>query len=69
MLKEKTYNNILKMKDKIILKIANEKYPIVRKRKYTLEYYLQNFVYVLSDVVHWSSLSLINKDDNSFHWF
>ena len=72
---KKTNNNILKIKDKIfnslkkiILKIANEKYPIIRKRKYTLEYYLRNFIYVLSDIVHWSSLSLIHKDDNSFHW-
>ena len=29
---------------------------------------MRNFIYVLSDIVHWSSLSLINKDDNSFHW-
>jgi len=63
-MKDKIYNSFRK----IVLNIANEKYPSIRKRKYSLDYYLQNFVYVLSDVVHWSSLSLIHKNDLSFHW-
>jgi hypothetical protein len=63
-MKDKIYNSF----KKIILNIANNKYPVIRKRKYSLEYYLKNFVYVLSDVVHWSSLSLIHNDDKSFHW-
>ena len=63
-MKDKIYNSFRK----IVLNIANEKYPSIRKRKYSFDYYLQNFVYVLSDVVHWSSLSLIHKNDKSFHW-
>jgi len=62
-MKDKIYNSFRK----IVLNIANEKYPSIRKRKYSLNYYLQNFVYVLSDVVNWSSLSLIHKNDKSFH--
>jgi hypothetical protein len=38
------------MKDKIILDIANQKYPELRKRKYSLEYYLKNFIYVLNNI-------------------
>jgi hypothetical protein len=63
-MKDKIYNSLRK----IILNIANKKYPSIRKRKYSLEYYLKNFVHVLKDVVHWSSLRLINKNEKSFHW-
>ena len=64
-MKDKIFNSF----KKIILKIANKKYPEVRRRKYSLEYYLQHFVYILSDIVHWRSLSLINNNNNSsYHW-
>ena len=63
-MKDKIYNAF----KKIVLHIANKKYPNIRKRKYTLEYYLQNFIYVLSDLVHWTSLSLLHKNDKDFHW-
>ena len=63
-MKDKIFNSF----KKIILIIANKKYPIKRTRKYSLEYYLKNFTYVLSDVVNWSSLQLLYKNDTSFHW-
>jgi hypothetical protein len=63
-MKDKIFNSF----KKIILIIANKKYPIKRTRKYSLEYYLKNFTYVLSDVVNWSSLQLLYKNDKSFHW-
>ena len=40
---------ILKMKTNIykyFIEIVKNKYPQKRKRKYTFEYYLENFVYV-----------------------
>ena len=36
---------------KHILIIAKNKYSDIRKRKYSLEYYLQNFIYILNDSV------------------
>ena len=53
---------------KYILYYANIKYPNVRKRKYSLEYYLNNFTLILTDIVSWESLNLINKDSNKYHW-
>ena len=53
---------------KYILQYAIEKYPEIRKRKYSLKYYLDNFIYVLNDVTKWESLKLINKNENKYHW-
>jgi hypothetical protein len=53
---------------KYILQFAIEKYPEIRKRKYTLQYYLDNFIYVLNDVTKWESLRLINKNETKYHW-
>jgi len=64
--KNKTYNCY----KKYILICAHAKYPNIRKRKYSLEYYLDNFTLMLSDVVSWESLKYrndINKD-NKYHW-
>ena len=64
--KDKTYNCY----KKYILICAHAKYPNIRKRKYSLEYYLDNFTLMLSDVVSWESLKYrndINKD-NKYHW-
>ena len=41
--------------------IRKRKYPDIRKRKYPLEYYLNNFVYMLNDLVKWSALKLVHK--------
>ena len=37
-------------------------YPLVRKRKYSLEYYLKQFRHVLLDFSSWHSLQLLFKD-------
>ena len=46
----------------------NNGIKVIRKRKYDLEYYLTNFVYILNDVNKWSSLRFINKDAKCNHW-
>jgi len=55
---------------KIILDIANKKYPEIRKRTYSLSYYLNAFYLVLNDLVKWKSLKITkmvtSKYDN--HW-
>jgi hypothetical protein len=53
---------------KIVLNIANKKYPEIKKRTYPLEYYLNNFIYVLNDVVKWKSLRLFNPLKKEYHW-
>ena len=64
-MKDKIYNNF----KKLILDIANQKYPELRKRKYSLEYYLKNFIYVLNDISKWESLKIINNNGNkTYHW-
>ena len=63
-MKDKIYNSF----KNIILNIANKKYPSIKKRKYSLNYYLTNFLYVLKDVVNWESLSLIHKNESPYHW-
>ena len=64
--KNKAYNCY----KKYILECAHTKYPNIRRRKYSLEYYLDKFILLLSDVVIWQSLSNTNNvDDNSkYHW-
>ena len=37
-------------------------YPLVRKRKYSLEYYLEQFKHVLLHFSSWHSLQLLFKD-------
>ena len=59
-MKDKIYNNF----KKLILDIANQKYPELRKRKYSLEYYLKNFIYVLNDISKWESLPEDDKTIN-----
>jgi len=61
-------NKIFKSYKKYIINVAKNKYPEIRKRKFPLEYYLNNFVYMLNDVVKWKSLSLINKNCSEYHW-
>ena len=55
---------------KYIIKIAENKYPNIKKRKYTLSYYLSKFELVLSKIVQWETLN-ITKDypeNKPFHW-
>lgn len=53
-----------------ILKIANQKYPLIRKREYELDHYLNNFVHVLKHVTTWSAIKElhINANTSEFHW-
>ena len=60
--------NIYKYFEKYIIEIVKNKYPQKRKRKYTFEYYLENFIYVLNDIVKWSSLHILDKKQKSYHW-
>jgi transposase len=59
---------IFKSYKKYIINIARNKYPDIRKRKYPLEYYLNNFVYMLNDLVKWSALKLVHKSRSDYHW-
>ena len=59
---------IFKSYKKYIINIARNKYPDIRKRKYPLEYYLNNFVYMLNDLVKWSTLKLIHPTCSNYHW-
>jgi hypothetical protein len=61
-MKDKTFN----LFKKYILSIAKTKYKDIRKRIYSLEYYLSKFVLVLNDVVKWKSLPLENT--NIYHY-
>ena len=57
---------------KYILKCAKNKYPVIRKRRFSPEYYLNNFILLLDDVNKWKSLKLVYKnngnDNAKFHW-
>ena len=60
--------DIYKYFEKYVIEIVKNKYPIKRTRKFSFEYYLENFVYVLNDVVKWSSLKILDKNKNTYHW-
>jgi hypothetical protein len=62
--KDKIFNRY----KKYILYYAEIKYPLIRKRKYSLEYYLNNFSLILTDLVCWEVLNKINKDTAKYHW-
>jgi hypothetical protein len=47
----------------IILEVAKEKFPLIRKRTYSLSYYLNMFCLLCNDIVKWESLK-ITKDYN-----
>lgn len=61
-------DNIFNLLKKHILDIANKKYPQVRQRKYSLEYYLQKFTDILNEVVNWESLRKTYKNCKNYHW-
>ena len=63
-IKDKTFNCY----KKYILMCADVKYPITRKRKYSLKYYLDNFLHMQKDLSRWKALSLVNKDEKDYHW-
>ena len=56
-MKDKTFN----IYKKYILDIADKKYKPLRKRIFSLSYYLNAFIQVLKDVTKWKSLQLKSK--------
>jgi len=60
--------NIFNLFKKHVLIIANQKYPLLRKRKYSLEYYLEKFTDILNEVVNWESLKKTYQNCSKFHW-
>ena len=61
----------------IILQVANEKFKYIRKRYYSLSYYLNMFIFLQDDVVKWKSLQLLkaykpkkegNTNDKGYHY-
>lgn len=62
--KDKIFNRY----KKYILHYAEIKYPPIRKRTYSLEYYLNNFTLILTDIVNWEALDKFNKDSSKYHW-
>lgn len=61
-------DKIFNLYKKYILYYAELKYPAVRKRQYSLAYYLNNFTLILTDLVSWESLNNVNNDANKYHW-
>ena len=59
-LKTKCYNDILNF--------INENDKVIRKRKYSNEHYLDNFLLIIDDVVKWKSLRFFNKDLPKYHY-
>lgn len=64
--KDKIYNAF----KKCILNTANLMYPQIRKRKYSLKYYLDNFILMLNDLVKWESLKHTHNYNSKkdYHW-
>ena len=61
-MKDKTFQNF----KRYILHIVENKYKTVRKRKYSFDYYIKNFIKMLSDNNNWENLKLDN--DTPYHW-
>ncbi len=51
--------------DKYILDLVDIKFPIIRKRTYTNQYFLDNFKFMLNDINNWRTLTeLKNYPEN-----
>ncbi len=59
-------NKIFIIFKKYILYFANAKYKIIRKRKYSFDYYINSFMYILSDYNKWENLK--SDKEKQFHW-
>ena len=59
---------IFKVYKKCVLEIASNAYKPIRKRKYNLDYYLNCFTKLLTDINKWESLSSIYPNQNKYHW-
>ncbi len=70
MKQKKIQNNITKIYDSYILDIVNEEFPIIRKRTYSSEYFLNHFKNMTNDINNWESLKKLKsykskKDSNN----
>ena len=67
---KKVYNKIEKTFNKYILNIVASTIPHTRKHKYSDEYCLKMFKYMINDVVKWKSLSLLAdyKGNPKYHY-
>ena len=43
-------------------------YKKLRKRKYSFDHYIKNFIHILNDVSIWEKLNLININTKKYHW-
>lgn len=61
--------NIIKFKN-IILEEAINTYKPIKKRTYSLTYYLQNFLHMINDAVRWISLKQFKSynSDSEYHY-
>jgi hypothetical protein len=67
--KKNIYKDIHNNYTKIILEVAKETFPEVRKRKYSLEYYLNKFIIVYSKLSKWQDLySYYDNNLPENHW-
>ena len=67
---KKIHKKINKLFDKYILDQINKKIPSYRKHKYSNEYYLKMFKFMLIDVTRWKSLTELAeyKGETDFHY-
>jgi len=67
--KKNIYKNIHKNYTKYILEVAHETFPEVRKRKYSLDYYLDKFIIVYSKLTKWQDLdNYYDSISSENHW-
>jgi len=67
--KKNIYKNIHKNYTKYILEVAHEIFPEVRKRKYSLDYYLDKFIIVYSKLTKWQDLdNYYDSISSENHW-
>ena len=67
---KKIHKRIDKLFDKYILDQVNKKLPSYRKHRYSNEYYLKMFKFMLIDVTRWKSLTNLDeyKGETNFHY-
>ena len=63
LMKEKTFNCY-----KNIFWVLPKNNILILENVNFLDYYLNNFLHVLSDVSNWSNLNLIHKNENKFKY-
>ena len=63
-MKDKTFTKY----KQYIVHFAKKTYGCLRKRKYSFDYYIKNFIHILNDVTKWENLCLINTNAKKFHW-